>query len=130
WSWNLATPLDQDLDPDGNVQFVDPRTRRISELTIAPVKIYDGAGRDVTPKNLTWSLGGTKTQPKLELSLDDAHLPRPYVIDPIVIRSATAGVGFTSTTSGGAQTASISLTKPTGALAYDMLIAHVTVELS
>jgi len=68
--------------------------------------------------------------PELELLLDDKHLPRPYVIDPIVIRSATAGVGFTSTSSGGVQTANISLTKPSGALDGDLLIAHVAVQMS
>jgi hypothetical protein len=129
WRWSLDTRLQPRLGPNGTIGFVD-RTHRLSELTIAPVKIYDGAGKDVTPDDLAWSLGGTKARPEVELLLDDADLPRPYVIDPIVIRSATAGVGFTSTTSGGAQTANISLTKPSGAAAYDMLIAHVTVEMS
>src|SRR5262245_5532112 len=130
WRWSLETQLHPRLGPGGTIEFVDPRTHRISELTIARAKIYDGAGNDVTPVGLAWSLGGGEARPQLELSLDDADLPRPYVIDPIVIRSATAGVGFTSATSGGAQTASLSLTKPSGAVAYDLLIAHVTVQMS
>src|SRR2546426_2155628 len=57
WRWNLSTRLRPRLSPDGTVTFVDPRTWRISELTIAPVKIYDGAGADETPDGLAWSLG-------------------------------------------------------------------------
>ena len=75
WAWGLETSLTPRLLPDGGVGFVDPATHRVSDLTIAPVVIFDSAGDDVTPSGLRWQLGKSKT---LELNLRDDDLPEPY----------------------------------------------------
>ena len=49
WAWTLETSLTPRLLADGGVGFVDPATHRVSDLTIAPVAIFDSAGADVTP---------------------------------------------------------------------------------
>ena len=73
WAWTLETSLTPRLLPDGGVGFVDPATHRVSDLTIAPVAIFDSAGADVTPAGRRWELGKGKT---LELNLRDDDLPR------------------------------------------------------
>ncbi len=81
---------------------------------LAPVAIYDRAGADVTPADARWELaGGT-----LKLTLDDAELPEPYVIDP-AFRSASVA----ATTA----TATISIAAPAGALSGDLLVATIGV---
>ena len=75
WTWDLHTKLSPRLLPDGSVRFGR------SPLSILPVAIFDADGNDVTPVGLRWSLNGHK----LQLRLDDASLPFPYVIDPIAI---------------------------------------------
>ncbi|HKC21535.1 MAG TPA: hypothetical protein VKB64_03390, partial [Gaiellaceae bacterium] len=78
WTWKLASNLDARLARDGSVRFGS------SPLSILPVAILDGKGRDVTPVGLHWSL----REHALMLRLDDVQLPTPYIIDPIVLVGA------------------------------------------
>ena len=72
------------LLPDGGIGFVDPATHRVSDLTIAPVAIFDSAGADVT--RLGVALGARQgNDPRV--GLEDDGLPEPYVIDPPSARS-------------------------------------------
>ena len=111
----LETSLTPRLLPDGGVGFVDPATHRVSDLTIAPVAIFDSAGDDVTPAGLRWQLGKGKT---LELNLRDDDLPEPYVIDP-----AFRSIGAVAA----AAAATVSPAVPAGVLAGDQLVAFVSV---
>src|SRR5438552_7940388 len=84
WRWQLASNLHARIAPDGSVRFAD------SPLSILPVAVLDRAGHDITPAGLRWSLG----RQTLELRLDDAHLPAPYVIDPVALVGACGpGIG-------------------------------------
>ena len=114
WAWTLETSLTPRLLPDGGVGFVDPATHRVSDLTIAPVAIFDSAGDDVTPSGLRWQLGNSKT---LELNLRDDDLPEPYVIDPAFRSIGAVAAGATATVAPAA---------PAGVLAGDQLVAFVT----
>src|SRR6266542_3424565 len=109
WRWRLDTTLDPTLSPDGTIDLG-------RGLHVAPVRILDSRGRDVTPKHLRWTIDG----PTLSLKLDDGHLPLPYVIDPSVsFRQFSALVSTTNSTS-------ISLTKPSGTVSGDVMIAFVS----
>ena len=116
WSWKLGTKLDPHLRVDGRVELIDRKTNGTFE--IAPVKILDADGDDVTPTGLRWSLRGHR----LELTLDDRALPLPYVIDPAITVITPNGVHATATAT------SLSLAKPTGALVSGstILVAHVS----
>ncbi len=113
WRWQLDTPgLTPSLRSDGAVALLgadgqDTGTR------IAPVKLLDRRGASVTPKGLHWSLASHGSARFLELRLDDASLPVPYLIDPAVaipinfvptsmVAGATAdwAVSFTTSASG------------------------------
>src|SRR5262249_51642947 len=61
-----------------------------SGYRILPVAILDRSGHDVTPTTARWSV--THDGKWLELRLDDAKLPVPYVIDPIAL-DGTCGPG-------------------------------------
>ncbi|HEY8104037.1 MAG TPA: hypothetical protein VIE18_05935, partial [Gaiellaceae bacterium] len=117
WEWKLETTLAGRLLPNGGVGFVDPKTRRVSELTIAPVAIFDAAGTDVTPAGLRWELGGAGRT--LKLNLNDEGLPEPYVIDP-----AFRAVGTVATA---AAAATIAPGVPGGVVPGDLLIATIGV---
>ena len=116
WAWTLETSLTPRLLPDGGVGFVDPATHRVSDLTIAPVAIFDSAGADVTPAGARWELGKGTT---LELDLRDDGLPEPYVIDP-----AFRSIG---TVAAAADRDTIAPPVPTGVLVGDQLTAHISV---
>src|SRR6266545_3387232 len=73
WTWRLDTNLDLRLNVDGGIDL-GPGTH------VDPVQIVDKRGHDVTPDGLRWSIDGNT----LSLTLDDARLPLPYVIDPAV----------------------------------------------
>ena len=80
------------------------------------------AGRS-TRQGSSWILG---------LRLDDAHLPVPYLIDPIALIAAcglAAGPGGTTSCTAATSTGSSSLgiTKPSAAVAGDVMVAQVTV---
>ena len=114
WEWTLETTLAARLLPNGGVGFVDPATHRVSELTIAPVAIFDAQGRDVTPNGVRWELGESGT---LKLNLSDEGLPEPYVIDPAFRAIGTVAAGTTATVAPAA---------PAGVLAGDQLVAFVS----
>ena len=116
WRWQLDTKLNPSLRVDGRVALVDPSTGGTFE--IAPVRILDAAGDDVTPTGLQWALDGQR----LELTLDDRELALPYVIDPAITVITPNGVNATTAT------ATLSLAKPTGALTSGstILVAHVS----
>ena len=114
WSWNLKSlNLKPRVGPDGSIGFL--RGNLLTGTTIAPVKVYDAAGHDVTPAGARWSL----TSNRLSLTLDDASLPLPYVVDPAISYRAGTGV-FT----GGAGS-SVTLTIPAGTRVGDMLVAQI-----
>ncbi len=109
WRWKLDTAgMIPQLRGDGSVALVGA-TGKDTGLRIAPVQLLDAHGAKITPKKLRWTLDGRY----LELRLDDAGLPLPYLIDPAVatpisfagtsmVAGATADwtVGFTTSASG------------------------------
>ena len=130
WSWQLdATHGTPHLGPDGGVSFT--RAGRLAGFHILPVAILDGAGRNVTPAGLRWSLTRNGSGWTLGLRLDDKTLPLPYLIDPALIATCVLPPGAGSTTSCTAATStgssSLGITKPSAAVAGDVMTAQVTV---
>ena len=116
WRWKLGTRnLRPQLGADGSVGLMLPTG--ILGLRIRPVAIFNERGRNITPKDLSWSLRRSDTSSFLELRLDDSKLPLPYVIDP----SATFGaaVGGASNNNGSANVdISVSPGVPAGATLF------------
>ena len=85
WRWNLrALGLRPTPDRDGG-GFVFRTQHAQSPLRLAPVRILDQQGRVVTPNGVHWLLRRAHDRSwRLELRLDDAKLPLPYVIDPAI----------------------------------------------
>ena len=120
WRWQLSTgKLQPIVGDDGAVGFWSANT--LAGLHVDPVAILDTAGRDVTPGGLRWSLARDRRGWLLELRIDDAQLPLPYVIDP-AIAYVTAGGG-----NNGAGTTTLVITKPAGVVENNLLVAQVTV---
>ena len=120
WRWQLASG---DLKPlvgdDGAVGFWTAHT--LAGMHVDPVAILDTAGRNVTPGGLRWSLARNRRGWLLELRMNDAQLPLPYVIDPaITYVGAAAG-----NNAGGATT--LVINKPAGTVENNLLVAQVTV---
>src|SRR5581483_3239289 len=116
WRWHFGdSHLTPRVGDDGAVAFIDNHVL-LTSTTIAPVRILDADGSDVTPKGLRWSVDGND----LLLTLDDSKLPEPYVIDPAI----TIRTGTTSTTAGGNGT-SVTLSVPAGARVGDVLVAQI-----
>ena len=116
WRWQLQTGnLEPRLRVDGAVEF--HRGRGTAALRIAPVAILDADGQDVTPAGLRWSLAERGSTWWLELELDDARLPLPYVIDPAIGPAATTTAFDTGSP--------LVLTRPGNA--GDLLLAQITV---
>ena len=91
-------------------------------LVLEPVRILDDERRDVTPKGLRWSVEeGQDGTWSLALDLDDRELPLPYVIDPAIAARTPAS---SANTGGGANT--ITITKPAGLVAGDLMLAQIT----
>ena len=90
WSWRLGTSLEAGLQKDGMVAF-HAADGRDTGLRIAPVALLDVHGRQITPEHLRWSLARRDGAQFLELRLDDASLPVPYLIDPAVTSVTFAG---------------------------------------
>ena len=118
WRWKLASRLYPRLGSDGGVTFLDPTRHRVTSITVDPVRILDGEGKDVTPEGLRWDLEEGDFGWLLTLELDDANLPLPYVIDPAVTHRAAA----TATTTGAT---SLVLDVPAGVQPNDLLVAHI-----
>ncbi|HUH14586.1 MAG TPA: hypothetical protein VML35_01735, partial [Gaiellaceae bacterium] len=115
WSWQLdAAGLEPRLRVDGSVEF--RRNGGTAGLEIAPVAILDALGADVTPDGLRWSLAERDASWWLEVELDDARLPLPYVIDPAITRTASTSANVQGGTS-------ITLTRPGNV--GDLLMAQV-----
>ena len=131
WTWRIAATNGVPyLGPDGSVTFV--HAGHLVGLHILPVAILDRRGRDVTPAGLRWSLDRQGSSWILGLRLDDAHLPVPYLIDPIALIAAcglAAGPGGTTSCTAATSTGSSSLgiTKPSAAVAGDVMVAQLTV---
>ncbi len=121
WRWELQSgALTPRLGADGAISFRGGH--RLAPLAIAPPVVLDGAGRDVTPAGLRWSLEQKQNRWWLALRLDDTRLPLPYVIDPTVTHR-----GSVATNNGAAGATSIALTMPTGFLPRDLLVAELAV---
>ena len=103
WRWHLKSlNLTPRVGDDGAVGFIR-NGRLMSDVAyIEPVRILDELGKDVTPDGARWSVAESGGGWFLELALDDAKLPLPYVIDPAI---ASRAVGV-STPGNAATTAS------------------------
>src|SRR6266545_2605786 len=122
WRWQLGTNIDARVTADGTVKFGE------SPLSILPVAILDRDGHDITPKSLRWSLGHRS----LELRLDDADLPTPYVIDPVALVGA-CGLGAgdfagcsVHTVSNKANFSSSAFLRPGSVSTGDLMVAQIT----
>src|ERR687888_950709 len=124
WEWKLGANVKAHIARDGSVRFGD-------SLLILPVAILDGAGRDVTPARLHWSL----RKHALVLRLDDTKLPTPYIIDPVAL------VGTCNTSTAPSDLAGCSvhtvqnktdftsspLVRPSSVSTGDLMLAQITV---
>jgi hypothetical protein len=100
WRWSItAEGLEPRLMAGGAVEFLRDNER--SGLRILPARIYAPSGRDITPTGTRWSLTGIGNSHRLELRLDDARLPLPYVIDPAVDYPSPLYLSNASSTVGG-----------------------------
>ncbi len=119
WRWTLRAPgLTPRLAVDGTVEFW--RGNGPTSLVLLPVSVFDASGRAIGQADLRWSLGRNGSVSWLELSLDDSHLPLPYVIDPAATFKAASSAGNSGATT-------LVINKPAGVVADDFLIAGVTV---
>ena len=117
WRWQLNTKSDVRGTPTGWVGFFNGQ--KMVQIGIAPVKILDATGKDVTPKGLHWSTTRTGGKWWLELTLDDKALPLPYTIDPQEIFFRLLGGTATSTAG-----TTLTVTIPPTARANDLLLLH------
>ena len=117
WTWRLDASLRARVGGGGSVGFFDPETHELSSIVIPPPRVFDDAGRDVTPPGLGWSVEKDGGRQFLSLSLDDARLPLPYTIDPIATRSSATGSG----------TSGLTLTVPSTVETGDLIVVHVAV---
>jgi hypothetical protein len=130
WNWQLdASHGSAQLAPDGSVEFT--RQGRLIGYRILPAEILDRRGRNVTPTALRWSLERRGAGWQLGLRFSDQALPVPYLIDPIALIAAcglAAGPGSTTscTASSSTGSSSLGLTKPSGAVVGDAMVAQVT----
>src|SRR5688572_20553279 len=121
WRWELETlDLTPRVGDDGAVAFIRDG-RLLSDVAfIEPVRILDEDGEDVTPTGARWSVVESGGRWFLDLPLDDASLPLPYVIDP-AISNRSVGV---STPNASANTEVVPM--PAGVVDGDLLIAQLT----
>jgi hypothetical protein len=122
WTWKLDTgSLQPTLRPDGSV-LVSP-AHVVGGFSILPVAILDARGKNVTPHSLHWGLQRAHGSWSLTLTLDDARLPVPYVIDPALVmifyRSNNVG-------NSGAGATTMVINKPAGLAVGDLMIAGIT----
>ena len=121
WRWHLKSlNLTPRVGDDGAVGFIR-NGRLMSDVAyIEPVRILDELGKDVTPDGARWSVAESGGRWFLELALDDATLPTPYVIDP-AISNRIVGVS-TPDDAGLAEVVPM----PAGVVNGDVLIAQLT----
>ena len=122
WRWKLASRLYPRLGRDGSVTFLDPTRHQVTSISMDPVRILDGEGKDITPEGLRWNLEEGNLGWFLTLKLDDADLPLPYVIDPSVTHRLS-----TATSNTGAGATSLVLNMPAGVQNKDLLVAALAV---
>ena len=144
WRWRLDTSLNPKLRVDGSVSL---DTKGRSRLAILPVAVLDAGGRNITPTGLRWSLARSAGSTWLQLRLDDAGLPLPYVIDPNIALTGTCPDSAGQTDIAGAvsvvaQSCSVAavagrnpntllvLTAPSNLANNDVMIAQVTIHSS
>src|SRR3954447_14427420 len=120
WRWQLdAHGLRPRVGDDGYVGCLGGH-RLATDFVIAPPKILDSDGHDISPEALRWSLTRAGGKWWLELTVDDRNLPTPYIVDPA---SFHLGAGTTGPTAAGA---SLQLSVPAGIKVNDLLVAHVS----
>ncbi len=121
WRWQLSTlDLVPRVGADGAVAFIRDG-RLLSELWIAPPRVLDANRNEITPAGVHWAVEQGREGWSLALDLDDSALPLPYVIDPAIVARTPAS---SANTGGGAST--ITITKPTGLVAGDLMLAQIT----
>ena len=82
WRWRLdADGLVPRVGDDGYVAFVAGH-RVTRTFVIAPPKVLDLHGRDISPHALHWKVVRRAGSWWLELTVDDDGLPSTYIIDP------------------------------------------------
>src|SRR3954464_1184004 len=82
WRWQLdAHGLRPRVGDDGYVGFLGGH-RLASDFVIAPPKILDSDGQDISPEALRWSLAHAGRKWWLELTVDDRNLPTPHIVRP------------------------------------------------
>jgi len=126
WRWRLdAGNLAARVTKDGAVRFADGT--KDSGLRILPVAIFDQNRKDVTPAGLHWSVATRGKTRWLQLRLNDAELPAPYVIDPVALIAACPGGGCsTSTVSNKANFCSAPLARPASVTTGNLMLAQIT----
>ena len=87
WQWLLDTPLQARVSVHGWVGFFNRKSNRLEPVGIAPVKILNALGKNVTPRGSQWGIETKGGNQYLTLALDDAKLPLPYTIDPGAYRT-------------------------------------------
>ncbi|HXE93949.1 MAG TPA: hypothetical protein VN544_09140, partial [Gaiellaceae bacterium] len=123
WRWRLdAAKLAARLTADGTVRFANGK--KDSGLRILPVVVFDKRGKDITPRGLRWSLERAGKTRWLQLRLNDADLPLPYVIDPIALVAACPGGGCANNTATNAT--SVTVTRPASVATGSLMLAQVT----
>ena len=124
WRWRLdAAKLAPRLTADGTVRFADGE--KDSGLRILPVVVFDKRGKDITPRGLRWSLERAGKTRWLQLRLNDADLPLPYVIDPIALVAACPGGGCANN-DGHERRRRCTVTRPASVATGSLMLAHVT----
>jgi hypothetical protein len=92
WEWNLGTNLKPRFLPNGMIEL-----RRAGsaapDFQVLPVSILDESGKNVTPATAHWKLEKHDGSWRLLLTLNDAKLPVPYVIDPAIVFDVASGSG-------------------------------------
>ena len=123
WRWRLdAGNLLTRVTPDGTVRFANAKSD--AGLRIQPVVIFDKDHKAVTPRGLRWSVVGHGNRRWLQLRLNDAKLPLPYVIDPIALVAACPGGGCATSTTTSAT--SVTVTRPASVVTGSLMLAQVT----
>ncbi len=121
WRWELSTlDLVPRVGDDGAVAFIRDG-RLLSELWLAPPRILDEDRNEITPAGVHWAVERGREGWSLALHLDDSALPLPYVIDPAIVARTPA-----SSTNTGGGTNTITITKPAGLVAGDLMLAQIT----
>jgi hypothetical protein len=120
WRWRIESNRLPRVGDDGAVAFLERRAHQLTDVAIAPVKILDADGRNVTPGGLRWGVERKAGAWWLALRVDDTRLPIPYVVDPSITHRTDSTNAVTST--------SITMNKPTGAAANDVLVAQIAID--